>query len=82
MSHKHQKRPGHQGKTQGESGQRPNRGSGTKTQGTWVTTNDEAQAGGEGRGAEIEEGRRGRGGGTVSSGKWEGGARAMVGWIG
>jgi len=34
--------------------------------------NDEAQAGGDGRGTEMEEGRRGRGGGTVSRGKWEG----------
>ena len=33
---------------------------------------DEAQAGGEGRGAEVEEGRRGRGGGSVSNGTWEG----------
>ena len=46
--------------------------SGTRDKNSEDMGKDEAQAGGEGRGAEVEEGRRGRGGGSVSNGTWEG----------
>ena len=59
MDIRDQRHPGHQEKTQGETEWRPNQGSGTKTQKTWVKTKPRLEEKGEEprwrRGGEGEE---------------------------